>query len=683
MAASPWTVVAVHKELPISLDDLELLYEWDREYKDSDVTRDASREHHARNVSMGRVVYFRTMEEGRLVGHCEFHAASEDVVLDWFFALHHGEAAMNALLFYLERRFRGPSWRVCLSVSLDPNEPEKAAGARLKLYSNTGFVVCGVTREGSPLRWRVDMRRRLTRAAMDVVKHGPRMEHRIEEENHVQCYGMDVPSYFHHFHHETSPPTVEHCGGPHVKLDPHLDYTLEHCPCGKHVSDRRCPVGHDERMQEVLWHLTEPCPSDPTRWHLESGLSLGRLRPGTCANCGLRATMLCSVCKKFWYCSLECAEQHWQEHQRCHDELTQEPLHYLTEPCQSDSKEWYLKSGLSLGRARPFCGGAGFMSIRSHRAVACRAMTTVERSAHARLPEGVVRALAKICPHTVFDGVDVPGATTLVVCDDLHVPATVVGTFLDDGGETLIYRGNWPENPTFDANPLFREVELSFNLNHLERDEDGVPISTWSAHLPYRDVLFVEDLECPECEQQGTVSCPLCQEWVYCEDHADSVSGNGCPMCRHSRAEDETTVEGKQGREEGGEGEEDQGEEISAYWEGELVDDETYEISSTPCGDMLLVCAKRRSRRAGRKKKKRKKRKKKWMAGAVEEMEEGSLRAIAKRHGLLRSEKDTLSFTDLDKLESIARRRKDTKLLRKVIMARNMMKASKRRRRRR
>jgi hypothetical protein len=68
-----------------------------------------------------------------------------------------------------------------------------------------------------------------------------------------------------------------------------------------------CLIEHDERMLEILWYLTETCPGDPARWHLESVFSLGRFRPGTCANCGLKATMFCSVYKRFWYCSERCA----------------------------------------------------------------------------------------------------------------------------------------------------------------------------------------------------------------------------------------------------------------------------------------------------------------------------------------------------------------------------------------
>jgi hypothetical protein len=292
---------------------------------------------------------------------------------------------------------------------------------------------------------------------------------------------------------------------------------------------------------------------------------------------------------------------------------------------------------------------------------------------HDGLSRDVLRALAETRPYAVLgEGREpAPEAATLVVCDDIRVAPAVIRTFLEEGGETLIYRGKWPEDPAFDANPLFAEVEGSFSLNCLGRGEDGVPVSTWSAHLPYRDVLFVEDLDCPECDRDGTVACERCQEWVYCDEHAKLLNTEGCPQCRPRTAEEEKEEEEKEEEREEPEGESlDQPEDIT--------------IAARSSGDVLLVCAKRRSRRRRRKRGRRKgRRKKKWMAGAVEEMEEGSLRAIAKRHGLLRSEKDTLSFTDLDKLESMARRRKDTKLLRKVIMARNMMKASKRRRRRR
>lgn len=278
--------------------------------------------------------------------------------------------------------------------------------------------------------------------------------------------------------------------------------------------------------------------------------------------------------------------------------------------------------------------------------------------------------MAETCPYAVLgEGRDAPlGVATLVVRDDVRVAPTVIRTLLEEGVETLIHRGKWPEDPAFDTNPLFLEVERSFSLSRLERGEDGVTISTWSSHLPYHDVLFVEDLDCPECDLKGTVPCPRCHKWVYCDEHAKLLNTEGCPLCRPTTSEEEEEKEEKEERER----EEPEGQPT----------EQPDEIAARPCGEVLLVCAKRRSRRRRPRKGRRKKsRKKKWMAGAVEEMEEGSLRAIAKRHGLLRSEKDTLSFTDLDKLESMARRRGDTKLLRKVIMARNMMRASKRRRR--
>jgi hypothetical protein len=310
--------VAVHDDLPGSGQDLDLLYEWEREYRDSDITIQGSRERHGKKVSAGRVVYFRTMREERLIGYCEFHHTGGDLIMDWFFALRRGRAAMESLMFYFRRRFPDPSQMVCLNVSLDPGEPSKAAEARLRLYSEMGFLFDGVTREASPPRWLIHMRTGLGRPAMEIVKHGPTMRHRVESEDDVGCYGTDVPSYFHHVHHETSPPTVEHCGGPHVRIDPRLDYTLEHCACGKHVSDRKCVIGHDEEMREILWYLTEACPSDPSSWHLESGLSFGRFLPGTCVNCGLKARMFCSACRKFCYCARRCATEHRQEHQKCH-----------------------------------------------------------------------------------------------------------------------------------------------------------------------------------------------------------------------------------------------------------------------------------------------------------------------------------------------------------------------------
>ena len=70
----------------------------------------------------------------------------------------------------------------------------------------------------------------------------------------------------------------------------------------------------------------------------------------------------------------------------------------------------------------------------------------------------------------------------------------------------------------------------------------------------------------------------------------------------------------------------------------------------------------------------------KWMQGLKERMEKkgttGSLRAIAKKRGLLKDEKDTLTTADANVLIASAKKEKNTKLLRKALAAKNMMKSS-------
>jgi hypothetical protein len=64
-----------------------------------------------------------------------------------------------------------------------------------------------------------------------------------------------------------------------------------------------------------------------------------------------------------------------------------------------------------------------------------------------------------------------------------------------------------------------------------------------------------------------------------------------------------------------------------------------------------------------------------WMSAALRDSHKGALRAAAKRRGLLKGGDDTLSMRDLAQLETDARKKGDTQLLRRVVMARNMMKA--------
>lgn len=68
---------------------------------------------------------------------------------------------------------------------------------------------------------------------------------------------------------------------------------------------------------------------------------------------------------------------------------------------------------------------------------------------------------------------------------------------------------------------------------------------------------------------------------------------------------------------------------------------------------------------------------KRWMGAARKRMERkgttGSLRAIAQRRGLLSGKDDNLNESDIRTLYSSAQRSGDTKLIRKVVQAANMM----------
>jgi len=78
---------------------------------------------------------------------------------------------------------------------------------------------------------------------------------------------------FHHIHHVNGEHKVHHCGGAHKDIDPTVDYTIEHCGCGKHKIDKQEAVGHasDANLDlfDVRVTFTEPCPEGG--WHVESG----------------------------------------------------------------------------------------------------------------------------------------------------------------------------------------------------------------------------------------------------------------------------------------------------------------------------------------------------------------------------------------------------------------------------
>ena len=78
-------------------------------------------------------------------------------------------------------------------------------------------------------------------------------------------------SLFHHIHHKKGEHEVHHCGGKHKGKD--LDYTIEHCSCGKHRIDTEDAVGHGteegDDLLAVTVHFNEKCPDGG--WHIESG----------------------------------------------------------------------------------------------------------------------------------------------------------------------------------------------------------------------------------------------------------------------------------------------------------------------------------------------------------------------------------------------------------------------------
>lgn len=78
-------------------------------------------------------------------------------------------------------------------------------------------------------------------------------------------------SLFHHIHHEGDTHEVHHCGGKHKGKD--VDYTIEHCSCGKHSIDKEEAIGHGtetgDDLLAVRVRFTQECPDGG--WHIESG----------------------------------------------------------------------------------------------------------------------------------------------------------------------------------------------------------------------------------------------------------------------------------------------------------------------------------------------------------------------------------------------------------------------------
>lgn len=86
----------------------------------------------------------------------------------------------------------------------------------------------------------------------------------------------EILSLFHHIHHQDGEHRVHHCGGKHREIDATLDYTIEHCLCGKHSIDKEFAVGHatDNNLKaiEIKIKFLEKCPDGG--WHVESGIRL-------------------------------------------------------------------------------------------------------------------------------------------------------------------------------------------------------------------------------------------------------------------------------------------------------------------------------------------------------------------------------------------------------------------------
>jgi len=80
-----------------------------------------------------------------------------------------------------------------------------------------------------------------------------------------------ILSLFHHIHHEGDEHQVHHCGGRHKGLD----YTVEHCPCGKHRINQQEAEGHGTTdgsdLLAVNIVFSDQCPDKDGWWHIESG----------------------------------------------------------------------------------------------------------------------------------------------------------------------------------------------------------------------------------------------------------------------------------------------------------------------------------------------------------------------------------------------------------------------------
>ncbi len=85
---------------------------------------------------------------------------------------------------------------------------------------------------------------------------------------------MDILYLFHHIHHKGQNHAVHHCGGTHGKIDADVDYSIQHCSCGKHSINKKFVVGHGtgENFDTIKIEIKflEKCPDGG--WHIESGI---------------------------------------------------------------------------------------------------------------------------------------------------------------------------------------------------------------------------------------------------------------------------------------------------------------------------------------------------------------------------------------------------------------------------
>jgi len=79
---------------------------------------------------------------------------------------------------------------------------------------------------------------------------------------------------FHHIHYsKDGNECVHRCGGKHRKINPKLDYKIDHCSCGKHSINKKVAIGHtinqELKSSEIIIEFNEKCSNGG--WHLESG----------------------------------------------------------------------------------------------------------------------------------------------------------------------------------------------------------------------------------------------------------------------------------------------------------------------------------------------------------------------------------------------------------------------------